>query len=59
MTCPCLDCEFRHVGCHVQCAVYRAWKEERGRASESLRGHVADRLLNDQRWKMKAKRHTK
>ena len=28
MSAPCKDCEFRHVGCHAECEVYKDWKKD-------------------------------
>ena len=27
----CKDCEFRRVGCHAECDIYKKWHEERER----------------------------
>lgn len=29
MKTPCLNCEFRHVGCHADCEHYKAFRAER------------------------------
>ena len=28
MTCPCRNCEFRHLGCHAECEVYKDFRKQ-------------------------------
>lgn len=54
---PCLDCEFRHVGCHAECVPYKDWKQEQYEAKKSLLPHRADQFLSEQCRRVKKKTH--
>ena len=37
MTCPCKDCENRHLKCHGDCQAYIEWKQEKNHINELKR----------------------
>ncbi len=58
MTCPCKDCEFRHLECHAECEPYKMWREEKkARVEESLLKSKPTEFLIDQIKKQKRYTH--
>lgn len=44
--CPCAVCEERFVGCHVECEVYKAWREAHNAMKDKRRKkHDRDDML--------------
>ena len=47
MLAPCKDCEFRSVGCHAKCDVYKTWKSEHeARQKKALDNNEAYGVIN-------------
>ncbi len=44
----CKGCEERHVGCHIDCEVYKAYREELDKEKESrIQAQKANDVLDD------------